>query len=194
MLPCGRCGPDAGGFPNVGKSGPDQAGWCGQKVVEQRPAGRGEPARPALGQVGQDIDLLRRPRRACATALIDQRSALLLALCDDIGPRAAYDGEAVAGAFLRLLDSLTGSPEAGPHNPGLVEEPAMASPSSASIPAMAARWWMAWAWLQGGGRHGHTSGDTPAGAQRLLDDFPPPLPARRHRLGTAASRPATSKP
>ena len=44
--------------------------------------------------------------------LDDQRAALRLALCDDIG-QAAYDGEAVALAFLRLLALLEPLPAAG---------------------------------------------------------------------------------
>ena len=47
------------------------------------------------------------------------RAALHLALCDDIG-QAAYDGEAVAMAFVRLLAELEAVPAAGVSS-GLLE-------------------------------------------------------------------------
>jgi len=108
---------------------------------------------------------------------------------NDIG-QAAYDGEAVAGAFLRLLDSLTGSPEGWPQ-PWAGWRAAMAYPHRAARSRRWRSWWML-AWLQGGGRrHGQHQRDTARmGPAALLDDFPP-LPARRHRPGTAATPQAT---
>jgi len=80
-----------------------------QKVVDSGPPGRGT-RHPALGQGRPGHRSASTPPACCRHGLDDQRSALLLALCDDIGHGGPYDGEAVAGRLLRLLDSLTGQP------------------------------------------------------------------------------------
>jgi ribosome biogenesis GTPase A len=90
------------GFPNVGKSALINR-LVRQKVVESaRRAGVTRSLRWV--RLGQDLDLLDAPG-VLPPRLDDQLAALRLALCDDIG-QAAYEGEAVALAFLRLLALL----------------------------------------------------------------------------------------
>ncbi|MFM2079603.1 MAG: ribosome biosis GTPase YlqF [Cyanobacteriota bacterium] len=97
------------GFPNVGKSALINR-LVRQKVVESaRRAGVTRSLRWV--RLGQDIDLLDAPG-VLPPRLDDQRAALHLALCDDIG-QAAYDGEAVAMAFVTLLAGLEPVVEAG---------------------------------------------------------------------------------
>ncbi|WP_216902210.1 ribosome biogenesis GTPase YlqF [Synechococcus sp. CCY 9618] len=151
------------GFPNVGKSALINR-LVRQKVVESaRRAGVTRSLRWV--RLGQDLDLLDAPG-VLPPRLDDQLAGLRLALCDDIG-QAAYDGEAVAQAFLQLLSQLEPVAGAGVA-PGLLEKRygvAMAPgrPDAAAwLAASAAR---------------HTSGDTARMAQRLLDDF------RRSLLG-----------
>ena len=55
-------------------------------------------------RVGQDLDLLDAPG-VLPPRFEDQKAALKLALCDDIG-QAAYDVELVAIAFLKMLLNL----------------------------------------------------------------------------------------
>ena len=62
-------------------------------------------------RLGQELDLLDAPG-VLPPQLDDQRAALLLAICDDIG-QAAYDPELVALEFLQLLRDLRSSPAAG---------------------------------------------------------------------------------
>jgi ribosome biogenesis GTPase A len=120
--------------------------------------------------------------------LDDQRAALNLALCDDIG-QAAYDGEAVALALIYRLVALEAVAAAGV-SPGLLQarygpalgalagaEGAMAAGVARAValpPAIDAETWLAAA------AERHTSGDTARMAQRLLDDF------RRGVLGAIA--------
>ncbi len=90
------------GFPNVGKSALINR-LVRQKVVESaRRAGVTRSLRWV--RLGQDIDLLDAPG-VLPPRLDNQLAALHLALCDDIG-QAAYDGEAVAMAFVMLLAGL----------------------------------------------------------------------------------------
>ena len=157
------------GFPNVGKSALINR-LVRQKVVESaRRAGVTRSLRWV--RLGQDLDLLDAPG-VLPPRLDDQQAALRLALCDDIG-QAAYDGEAVALAFMQLLRSLESVAAAGVA-PNLLE----------------VRYGIALGELPGGGGDGenwllaaaqrHTSGDSARMAQRLLDDF------RRGLLGTIA--------
>jgi ribosome biogenesis GTPase A len=112
--------------------------------------------------------------------LDNQQAALRLALCDDIG-QAAYDTEAVALAFVRLLAALEPLAEAGV-TPGLLErrygvplQPLLAgAPVGDAPPIPDAEAWLAAAAAR------HTSGDGGRMAQRLLDDF------RRSLLGAIA--------
>jgi ribosome biogenesis GTPase A len=159
------------GFPNVGKSALINR-LVRQKVVESaRRAGVTRSLRWV--RLGQDLDLLDAPG-VLPPRLDDQLAGLRLALCDDIG-QAAYDGEAVAQAFLRLLGQLEPVAAAGVA-PGLLERrygvavPALPG-GTAGVPLPDAEAWLAAAALR------HTSGDTARMAQRLLDDF------RRSLLG-----------
>jgi ribosome biogenesis GTPase A len=151
------------GFPNVGKSALINR-LVRQKVVESaRKAGVTRSLRWV--RLGQELDLLDAPG-VLPSRLDDQRAALRLALCDDIG-QAAYNTEAVALAFLRLLVELAHLPAAG-IAVGLLEKRYGVAPqlsAEALLEAAAER---------------HTSGEVGRMAQRLLDDF------RRGLLGPIA--------
>ena len=156
------------GFPNVGKSALINR-LMGQKVVESaRRAGVTRSLRWV--RLGQQLDLLDAPG-VLPPRLDDQRAALHLAICDDIG-QAAYDGERVALAFLRLLGDLAPQPEAGV-TAGLLER-RYGVAAAAVLQETTASDWLAAAAQR------HTSGDTARMAQRLLDDF------RRGVLGPIA--------
>jgi ribosome biogenesis GTPase A len=171
------------GFPNVGKSALINR-LVRQKVVESaRKAGVTRSLRWV--RLGQDLDLLDAPG-VLPPRLDNQQAALRLALCDDIG-QAAYDTEAVALAFVRLLVALEPLEAAGvapgllerrygvPLNPlvaaELEERRQPAAPGAATPDAEA--------WLLAAASR-HTSGDGLRMAQRLLDDF------RRSLLGPIA--------
>ena len=160
-------------------------------------------------RLGQELDLLDAPG-VLPPRLDDQRAALHLAICDDIG-QAAYDGEAVALAFVQLLAGLEPVAAAGVP-PGLLQrrygvalqrlEPLEAGVpgapggaawfGSALDPAAAAQTFAAGAAAArtalpadaagwlAAAASRHTSGDTARMAQRLLDDF------RRGQLGALA--------
>ena len=150
------------GFPNVGKSALINR-LVRRKVVDSaRRAGVTRSLRWV--RLGQDLDLLDAPG-VLPPRLDDQLAALRLALCDDIG-QAAYEGEAVALAFLRLLAVLEPVAGAGVAA-GLLER-------RYGIPAQDPN-----AWLEAAASR-HTSGDEGRMAQRLLDDF------RRAQLGPIA--------
>ncbi len=167
------------GFPNVGKSALINR-LVRQKVVESaRKAGVTRSLRWV--RLGQDLDLLDAPG-VLPPRLDDQQAALRLALCDDIG-QAAYDTEAVAQAFIRLLSALEPQPAAGVAA-GLLEGrygvPLLALEASGAAgraglpPTPDAHGWLQLAAAR------HTSGDELRMAQRLLDDF------RRSLLGPIA--------
>ena len=143
------------GFPNVGKSALINR-LVRQKVVDSaRRAGVTRSLRWV--RLGQDLDLLDAPG-VLPPRLDNQRAALLLALCDDIG-QAAYDGEAVAMAFVQMLARLEGVPQAAVPA-GLLERRYGVAFDGAGSEA----------WLNAAALR-HTSGDTARMAQRLLDDF-----------------------
>ncbi|NBV59299.1 MAG: ribosome biogenesis GTPase YlqF, partial [Synechococcaceae bacterium WB4_2_0811] len=97
------------GFPNVGKSALINR-LVRQKVVDSaRRAGVTRSLRWV--RLGQDLDLLDAPG-VLPPRLDDQMAALRLALCDDIG-QAAYDSEAVAKAFIKMITNLQTTPAAG---------------------------------------------------------------------------------
>jgi ribosome biogenesis GTPase A len=150
------------GFPNVGKSALINR-LVRQKVVESaRRAGVTRALRWV--RLGQDLDLLDAPG-VLPPRLDDQRAALRLAICDDIG-QAAYEVEAVGLAFVALLARLQG--ESGGGVPAGLLETRYGVPGADGA-----------AWLEAAaGRH--TSGDTSRMAQRLLDDF------RKGKLGAIA--------
>ncbi len=157
------------GFPNVGKSALINR-LVRQKVVESaRRAGVTRSLRWV--RLGQDLDLLDAPG-VLPPRLDDQLAALRLALCDDIG-QAAYDGEAVATAFVQLLAGLEPVAAAGVAA-GLLERR-----YGVAVPPLGTVGPDATAWLEAAAAR-HTSGDTARMAQRLLDDF------RRGQLGPIA--------
>jgi len=152
-------------------------------------------------RLGQDLDLLDAPG-VLPPRLDNQQAALRLALCDDIG-QAAYDTEAVALAFVRLLAALEPVAAAGVEPRLLERRYGMALtplPAAVGIAAVAAEGGQptqespllmpsqalampaspdAEAWLAAAASR-HTSGDTVRMAQRVLDDF------RRSLLGPIA--------
>ena len=157
------------GFPNVGKSALINR-LVRQKVVESaRRAGVTRSLRWV--RLGQDLDLLDAPG-VLPPRLDDQDAAVRLAICDDIG-QAAYDGEGVALAFLRLLTRLASDADAAVPPEllaGRYGVPLSLSPAAGG----ALEEWLALAATR------HTSGDAARMAQRLLDDF------RRQFLGPIA--------
>jgi ribosome biogenesis GTPase A len=179
------------GFPNVGKSALINR-LVRQKVVDSaRRAGVTRSLRWV--RLGQDLDLLDAPG-VLPPRLDDQLAALRLALCDDIG-QAAYDGEAVAMAFVQMLAALERVASSGV-KPGLLESrygvPLMplgdlSSDSVQHVQLQAEvleeepspRRPDADGWLRAAAER-HTSGDTARMAQRFLDDF------RRGMLGPLA--------
>ncbi len=90
------------GFPNVGKSALINRLVNKKVVASSRRAGVTKSLRWV--RVGQRIDLLDAPG-VLPPRLENQKAALKLAICDDIG-QAAYDIESVAIAFLKLLSNL----------------------------------------------------------------------------------------
>ncbi len=160
------------GFPNVGKSALINRLVRQKVVASARRAGVTRSLRWV--RLGQDLDLLDAPG-VLPPRLDDQRAALRLALCDDIG-QAAYDGEAVAMAFVRLLAGLEPVVAAGVPA-GLLERrygtPVLPRSDREEVIPDAS------AWLEAASSR-HTSGDTARMAQRLLDDF------RRGVLGPIA--------
>jgi len=183
------------GFPNVGKSALINR-LVRQKVVDSaRRAGVTRSLRWV--RLGQDLDLLDAPG-VLPPRLDDQLAALRLALCDDIG-QAAYDGEAVAMAFVRLLVALETVAAAGVpqgllqgrygiavqpvQRPGVVQAVQIEAGTPSDTPAAPFSDTPAppdaHGWLEAAAAR-HTSGDTARMAQRLLDDF------RRGMLGPIA--------
>lgn len=162
------------GFPNVGKSALINR-LVRQKVVESaRRAGVTRSLRWV--RLGQDLDLLDAPG-VLPPRLDDQRAALRLALCDDIG-QAAYDQEAAALAFVRMLGALE-PVAAAAVAPGLLER--RYGVAVAPLAGTAGAQWLPDAenWLLAAAAR-HTSGDATRMAQRLLDDY------RRGLLGPIA--------
>ena len=154
------------GFPNVGKSALINRLVKKKVVASARRAGVTRTLRWV--RLGQDLDLLDAPG-VLPPRLDDQRAALHLALCDDIG-QAAYDGELVAQAFLRLLIGAQGREASGVVLSVLEERYGTPVAGTTADPAF---------WLEATAAR-HTSGDTARMAQRLLDDF------RRSLLGSIA--------
>jgi ribosome biogenesis GTPase A len=169
------------GFPNVGKSALINR-LVRQKVVDSaRRAGVTRSLRWV--RLGQDLDLLDAPG-VLPPRLDDQLAALRLALCDDIG-QAAYDGEAVAMAFVQMLARLEAVAASGVKAGLLESRYGVAVPSLATATELdadsvqAVRSPDADGWLRAAAER-HTSGDTARMAQRFLDDF------RRGMLGPLA--------
>ena len=145
------------GFPNVGKSALINRLVKQKVVASARRAGVTRTLRWV--RLGQDLDLLDAPG-VLPPRLDDQRAALFLALCDDIG-QAAYDGELVAQAFLRLLAAMENRPGSGVSLGRVESRYGIALSGDTADPAL---------WMQAAAEK-HTSADTARMAQRLMDDF-----------------------
>lgn len=145
------------GFPNVGKSALINRLVRKKVVMSSRRAGVTRSLRWV--RLGQKIDLLDAPG-VLPPRLDDQKAALKLALCDDIG-QAAYDVELVAIAFLKMLRELESKPAA--------KIPSGILLNRYGIPLREEKG-NAENWLVKVAKQ-HTSGDTKRMAQRLLDDF-----------------------
>ena len=154
------------GFPNVGKSALINRLVKQKVVASARRAGVTRTLRWV--RLGQDLDLLDAPG-VLPPRLDDQRAALHLALCDDIG-QAAYDGELVAQAFLRLLAALEQRQGSGVSLPLLESRYGIPLAGDTADPAL---------WMQAAAER-HTSADTARMSQRLMDDF------RKSVLGSIA--------
>ncbi|WP_411868602.1 ribosome biogenesis GTPase YlqF [Vulcanococcus limneticus] len=159
------------GFPNVGKSALINR-LVRQKVVESaRRAGVTRSLRWV--RLGQDLDLLDAPG-VLPPRLDDQLAALRLALCDDIG-QAAYDGEAVAMAFVQLLAGLEPVAAAGvpagllERRYGVVVEPLGAGQPSPELSVDSVQAVQ----VPGGGGEGALQ---PAGGQSSAPPSEPPQP------------------
>ena len=145
------------GFPNVGKSALINRLANKKVVASSRKAG----VTRALQWVrlGKDLDLLDAPG-VLPPRLDDQESALLLALCDDIG-QAAYDIESIAISFLKMMINLEEQTAAGISKNLLKNRYGIDFPSEIEDPHL---------WLINAAQR-HTSSDTRRMSQRLIDDF-----------------------
>jgi len=144
------------GFPNVGKSALINRLMRKKVVISSRKAGVTRSLQWI--RLGQDLDLLDAPG-VLPPRFNDQRAALKLALCDDIG-QAAYDVESAAIHFLKMLNELATQTEAGV-TLGILKQ-RYGIPLNASDDADQ--------WLSNAAER-HTSGNTTRMAQRVLDDF-----------------------
>jgi ribosome biogenesis GTPase A len=154
------------GFPNVGKSALINRLVKQKVVASARRAGVTRTLRWV--RLGQDLDLLDAPG-VLPPRLDDQRAALHLALCDDIG-QAAYDGEWAAQSFLRLLAALEPRQGSGVSLSLLETRYGIPLAGDTADPAL---------WIQAAAER-HTSADTARMSQRLMDDF------RKSALGSIA--------
>ena len=145
------------GFPNVGKSALINRLVRKKVVVSARKAGVTRSLQWV--RLGQDLDLLDAPG-VLPPRLDDQKAALKLALCNDIG-QAAYDVELAAICFLKMLHKLQAQKEAGV--PFGVLQQRYGLPFTGAF-ADANQWLIK-------ASERHTSGDTSRMAQRILDDF-----------------------
>ncbi len=145
------------GFPNVGKSALINRLVRKKVVTSSRKAGVTRSLRWV--RLGQELDLLDAPG-VLPTKLEDQKCALNLALCDDIG-QAAYEVESVAISFLKMIKRLEKNASSG-ISPKLLEKR-----YGLAVQEEIADFekWL----LMVAGRH--TSGDTRRMAQRILEDF-----------------------
>tara|TARA_Y100001968_G_scaffold332299_1_gene389921 strand:+ start:7966 stop:8832 length:867 start_codon:yes stop_codon:yes gene_type:complete len=145
------------GFPNVGKSALINRLVRKRAVASSRRAGVTRSLQWV--RVGQALDLLDAPG-VLPPRLDDQESALLLALCDDIG-QAAYDIESIAISFLHKLQDFVDI-----------------NYSDCSLELLNERYGIpftrenadAYQWLKAAADR-HTSSNTQRMAQRLIEDF-----------------------
>ncbi len=144
------------GFPNVGKSALINR-LVKKKVVESaRKAGVTRALRWV--RVSKELDLLDAPG-VLPSRLENEKMALKLAFCDDIG-QGAYEVEPVAIAFLNLLQSLESNQVAGIKSDLLLKRYGICSKEISDTQT----------WLMEVSKR-HTSGNTLRMSQRILDDF-----------------------
>ncbi|WP_320673624.1 ribosome biogenesis GTPase YlqF [Prochlorococcus sp. MIT 1341] len=143
------------GFPNVGKSALINRLVRQKIVASARRAGVTRTLRWV--RVGQDLDLLDAPG-VLPPRLDNQKSALLLAICDDIG-MGAYDVQVVAVEFLKMLALLENKVEVS--NQILHTRYGIPFPTE---PDECLKWLSLLA-------QRNTSGQIERMAQRVLDDF-----------------------
>ncbi len=144
------------GFPNVGKSALINQLMKRKIVASARRAGVTKSLHWV--RLGKGLDLLDAPG-ILPPQLDDQKSALKLAICDDIG-EAAYDVELVAIAFLNLLEEITGKNSVRAES--ILQK---RYGIEMKIDFKNSHEWLKLCAIQ------HTSGDTTRMAQRFLDDF-----------------------
>ena len=145
------------GFPNVGKSALINRLVKKKVVSSSRKPGVTRSLRWV--RLGQDLDLLDAPG-VLPPRFEDQNAALKLAICDDIG-QAAYDTEQVAINFMKLLETLENTQEAGIKSMCLQNRYGTFVNETIKDKSL---------WLLSAAER-HTSGDTRRMSQRLLDDF-----------------------
>ena len=145
------------GFPNVGKSALINRLMNKKAVASSRKAGVTRSLQWV--RLGKELDLLDAPG-VLPPRLDNQRAAILLALCDDIG-QAAYDVERVAIIFLEILEKSEDLNTAGSSLHILKKRYGV---DYSRIKTNAHEWLLSAAEL-------HTSSDTRRMSQRLLDDF-----------------------
>ena len=144
------------GFPNVGKSALINRLVKQKVVASSRRAGVTKSLRWV--RVGQELDLLDAPG-VLPPKIDNQKAAIKLAICDDIG-QAAYDVELVAIAFLQLINTMKKNNmefnrESFEKRYGVCLDESKQD---------------AYKWLQQAARI-HTSSDSRRMSQKLLDDF-----------------------
>jgi len=145
------------GFPNVGKSALINRLVKKKVVSSSRKPGVTRSLRWV--RLGQDLDLLDAPG-VLPPRFEDQNAALKLAICDDIG-QAAYDTEQVAINFMKLLETLENTQEAG------IKSMCLQNRYGIFVNEFIKDKYL---WLLSAAER-HTSGDTQRMSQRLLDDF-----------------------
>ena len=139
------------GFPNVGKSA------LINRLVDKKVAASSRRAGVTKSlqwvRIGNEIDLLDAPG-ILPPKIDDQDSAILLAICDDIG-EASYDNEIIATKFLKILEGFNNK-----YINNLNERYGIEYLQNNN----------GYDWLKAAANI-HTSSDTNRMAQRLLDDF-----------------------
>ncbi len=145
------------GFPNVGKSA--LINRIANKRVAESARKAGVTRSLRWIRLNNGIDLLDAPG-IIPPDLEDQKSALNLAICDDIG-EAAYDHESVAKEFLKIILKLHTNPVTNISIPKISDRYGIDVNQSFDDPDK---------WIQLASEK-HTSGNKRRMANRLLEDF-----------------------
>ncbi len=145
------------GYPNVGKSA--LINRLLQKKVVDSARKAGVTRSLQWVRIGKAIDLLDAPG-VLPPRLDNQKAALKLAFCDDIG-QGSYDTELIAVSLLKLLNKLSIISDSGVNITSIEKRYGVnLNPQSINIEN----------WLIEASKI-HTSSDTNRMAQRILDDF-----------------------